>query len=81
MFLKSVISVSVPKNRRIGAYLRLLWIALFGAAGTLERLWAGLGEGTADAALAASIFHFGLHTIAEAKTYLRERGVPVRVEP
>src|SRR3954447_3068557 len=37
LFLKSVISVSVPKNRRIGAYLRLLWIALFGAAGTLAR--------------------------------------------
>ena len=52
-----------------------------GGAGTLEHLWEGLVEGTADAALAASIFHFGLHTIAEAKTYLRERGVPVRVEP
>ena len=37
-------------------------------------------EGGADAALAASIFHFGLHTIAEAKRYLAERGVPVRLE-
>ena len=35
----------------------------------------------ADAALVASIFHFGRHTIAEAKRYLRERGVPVRLEP
>jgi cyclase len=31
--------------------------------------------------LAASIFHFGIHTVAEAKAYLRERGVPVRLEP
>src|SRR5207302_1461625 len=34
-----------------------------------------------DAVLAASIFHFGLHTVAEAKAYLRERGVEVRLEP
>ncbi|MBI1846034.1 MAG: imidazole glycerol phosphate synthase subunit HisF [Candidatus Rokubacteria bacterium] len=52
-----------------------------GGAGTLEHLWEGLVEGHADAALAASIFHFGLHTIAEAKTYLRQRGVEVRLEP
>jgi len=31
--------------------------------------------------LAASIFHFGVHTIGEAKAYLRERGVEVRCEP
>src|SRR5437868_1808015 len=36
LFLNSRISAT-PKNRRIGAYLRLLWIALFGAAGTLAR--------------------------------------------
>jgi cyclase len=52
-----------------------------GGAGTLEHLWEGLVEGQADAALAASIFHFGIHTIAEAKRYLRERGVLVRLEP
>ncbi len=52
-----------------------------GGAGTLEHLYEGLVEGRADAALAASIFHFGLHTIAEAKAYLRERGVEVRIEP
>ncbi len=52
-----------------------------GGAGTLEHLWEGLVEGRADAVLAASIFHFGLHTIAEAKTYLRDRGVEVRLEP
>jgi cyclase len=52
-----------------------------GGAGTLEHLCEGLVEGGADAALAASIFHFGLHTIAEAKRYLAERGVDVRREP
>ena len=46
-----------------------------GGAGSLEHLWEGLVEGGADAVLAASIFHFGIHTIAEAKAYLRERGV------
>ncbi|HEY7649957.1 MAG TPA: imidazole glycerol phosphate synthase subunit HisF [Methylomirabilota bacterium] len=52
-----------------------------GGAGSLEHLCEGLVEGRADAVLAASIFHFGIHTIAEAKQYLRQRGVEVRVEP
>jgi cyclase len=52
-----------------------------GGVGTLEHLREGLMEGRADAALAASIFHFGTHTIAEAKRYLREHGVAVRIEP
>jgi cyclase len=51
-----------------------------GGAGTLEHLREGVTEGRADAALAASMFHFGQHTIAEAKTYLRERGIAVRLE-
>jgi cyclase len=49
-----------------------------GGVGTLEHLRAGLVEGRADAALAASIFHDGQHTIDEAKTYLRNHGVRVR---
>ena len=52
-----------------------------GGAGSLEHLYEGLVEGCADAVLAASIFHFGTHTIAEAKAYLRERGVEMRCEP
>jgi cyclase len=52
-----------------------------GGAGSLEHLREGLVEGGADAALAASIFHFGIHTIAEAKAYLRRHGVEVRLEP
>jgi cyclase len=51
-----------------------------GGAGGLEHLFESVTEGKADAALVASIFHFGRHTIAEAKRYLRERGVPVRLE-
>ena len=50
-----------------------------GGAGSLEHLREGLVEGGADAALAASIFHFGLHTIAEAKAFLRAQGVEVRL--
>ncbi|MBI1785732.1 imidazole glycerol phosphate synthase subunit HisF [Candidatus Sumerlaeota bacterium] len=49
-----------------------------GGVGTLEHIFDGLTRGKADAALAASIFHFGKHTIAEAKRYLAERGVAVR---
>lgn len=49
-----------------------------GGVGTLDHLRAGLVEGGADAALAASIFHEGLFTIAEAKAYLAQVGVPVR---
>ncbi len=49
-----------------------------GGAGTLEHLRAALDEGGADAALAASIFHFREFTIQQAKEYLAEHGVPVR---
>ncbi|MDT3699074.1 MAG: imidazole glycerol phosphate synthase subunit HisF [Thermincola sp.] len=49
-----------------------------GGVGNLEHLRAGLVEGKADAALAASIFHFGEYSIREAKEYLKEKGVVVR---
>jgi cyclase len=49
-----------------------------GGAGTLEHLYQGLTKGAASAVLAASIFHFRELTIAQAKSYLRERGVVVR---
>jgi cyclase len=50
-----------------------------GGVGTLEHLRAGLVEGGADAALAASIFHNGEYTIDQAKTYLDQHGVRVRL--
>ena len=49
-----------------------------GGVGTLEHLRAGLCEGHASAVLAASIFHDGTHTIAEAKQFLANAGVRVR---
>lgn len=49
-----------------------------GGAGELKHLSDVLNEGGADAVLAASIFHFGKHTVAEAKEYLASRGLPVR---
>src|SRR5690606_36700560 len=51
-----------------------------GGVGNLEHLREGLVEGGADAALAASIFHDGTHTVTEAKRYLREAGVLMRGE-
>jgi cyclase len=50
-----------------------------GGVGTLDHLADGLSVGGADAVLAASIFHYGHHTIGEAKAHLAARGLPVRI--
>ena len=50
-----------------------------GGAGELGHLVAGVLEGGADAVLCASIFHYGKHTVQEAKEHLAAAGVPVRV--
>lgn len=50
-----------------------------GGAGAPEHLYQALTAGKADAALAASIFHYGTYTIGEAKRYLAQRGVAVRL--
>lgn len=49
-----------------------------GGVGELSHLAAGLEAG-ADAVLAASIFHFGQHTIGEAKAFLAKQGLPIRI--
>lgn len=49
-----------------------------GGVGTLDHLVTGVRKGHASAVLAASIFHFGEHTIAEAKAHMREAGIAVR---
>jgi cyclase len=49
-----------------------------GGVGSLDHLYDGFVRGKADAVLAASIFHFRTHTIQEAKSYLRQKGVAVR---
>jgi len=50
-----------------------------GGVGNLQHIYDGFVSGKADAALAASIFHFKEYTIRQAKEYLRKRGVPVRL--
>jgi len=50
-----------------------------GGVGTLEHLADGIQLGGADAVLAASIFHYGQHTVAQAKQCLAARGIPVRL--
>lgn len=50
-----------------------------GGAGTLEHFLAALAEGHADAALAASLFHYRQLSIPDVKSYLAQRGVPVRM--
>jgi imidazole glycerol-phosphate synthase subunit HisF len=53
-------------------------IVASGGVGTLDHLVDGVVEGGADAVLAASIFHFGEHTVAEAKSALERAGIMVR---
>ena len=50
-----------------------------GGVGNLDHLVVGIKEGGADAVLAASIFHFGQYTVAEAKHYLASQGIEVRL--
>ena len=50
-----------------------------GGAGSLEHMAEVLGEGRADAVLAASIFHFGTYTVGDVKRFLATHGVPVRI--
>ena len=50
-----------------------------GGAGKLEHLYEAVAVGKASAVLAASIFHFGEISIPEAKRYLKERGIPVKI--
>jgi cyclase len=50
-----------------------------GGVGELQHLVDGIIEGKADAVLAASIFHFGEHTVPEAKQYMVERGIDIRL--
>jgi cyclase len=69
----------IQLTRRIVDAVRIPVIAS-GGVGNLEHLYQGLAEGEADAVLAASIFHFGEHTIAEAKRYLQARGIVVRLD-
>jgi imidazole glycerol-phosphate synthase subunit HisF len=52
-----------------------------GGVGTLEHLVEGIRDGHATAVLAASIFHFGEHSIRDAKDYMARAGLPMRLDP
>jgi cyclase len=52
-----------------------------GGVGSLEHMVAGIRDGHATAVLAASIFHFGEHSVREAKTYMAKAGLPMRLDP
>ncbi len=67
----------IPLTRAVADRVGVPVIAS-GGVGTLDHLLAGLTEGGADAVLAASIFHYREHTVADAKEYLRRHGVAVR---
>jgi len=68
----------LPLTRAVAGAVRIPVIAS-GGVGTLAHIAEGLTAGGADAALAASIFHFGEYSIRQVKEYLRERGIPVRL--
>ena len=52
-----------------------------GGVGTLQHLVEGIRDGHATAVLAASIFHFGQHSVREAKEYMAAAGLPMRLDP
>ncbi len=68
----------IELTRAISDAVRIPLIAS-GGVGTLEHLAQGVVSGHADAVLAASIFHYGEFTVAQAKSYLAERGIEVRL--
>ncbi|MBR6001105.1 MAG: imidazole glycerol phosphate synthase subunit HisF [Oxalobacter sp.] len=65
-------------TRRISDSVNIPVIAS-GGVGNLQHMVDGVQVGHADAVLAASIFHYGTYTIAQAKQYMAERGIPVRL--
>ncbi|MDH4028666.1 MAG: HisA/HisF-related TIM barrel protein, partial [Nitrospirota bacterium] len=72
------IGFDIELTRRISETVTVPVVAS-GGVGTLEHLREGLVEGKADAALAASIFHYREYSIKDAKEYLRSKGVAVRL--
>ena len=67
-----------PLTRAVSEAVTIPVIAS-GGAGNLDHMVTVLTEGKADAVLAASIFHFGEHTIAGVKEYLATHGLPMRI--
>jgi cyclase len=72
------IGFDLPLNKAVSNAVRVPIIAS-GGVGTLQHLVDGVLEGEADAVLAASIFHFGEFSVAEAKKYMAGKGIEVRI--
>lgn len=70
---------NIPLTRTIADAVTVPVIAS-GGVGTLDHLVEGIVEGHASAVLAASIFHFGTYTIAEAKAHMKHAGIPIRLD-
>jgi cyclase len=68
----------LPITRTLSETLDIPIIAS-GGAGNIEHIYDAFTEGKADAALAASIFHFGEYTIKDTKDYLQKKGIAIRV--
>lgn len=73
------IGYDIELTRTIADSVRVPVIAS-GGVGTLDDLVAGIKEGHATAVLAASIFHFGTYSIAEAKRYMADHGIAMRLD-
>ena len=65
-------------TRKVSEAVRVPVIAS-GGAGTLEHLYDAFTQGKADAVLVASIFHFGEFSLSQAKSHLKQKGIPVRL--
>jgi cyclase len=70
----------IPLTRAIADAVSVPVIAS-GGVGNLNHMVAGIRDGHATAVLAASIFHFGEHSVREAKTYMAKAGLPMRLDP
>jgi cyclase len=70
----------IPLTRAIADAIPVPVIAS-GGVGTLQHMVEGIRDGHATAVLAASIFHFGQHSVREAKDYMAKAGLPMRLDP
>jgi len=68
----------IPLTRAVSRAVSVPVIAS-GGAGSLDHLSEGVSDGEADAVLVASIFHYGEHTIRDAKEFMRSKGISVRL--
>ncbi len=70
----------IPLTRAVADAVSVPVIAS-GGVGSLDHLVEGIRDGHATAVLAASIFHFGQHSIREAKDHMARAGLPMRLDP